>query len=501
MIAIRRARLMAILWQLALLAMCLLGVGLRLGDAATLAGTAGAASVGAAVRFETIWDFANPKQAAAVAQTLRDVRTVLEKSPSSRLEIIGHTWDRGGEMLNRRISLRQAEDLKALLVKEYGLDAARIATRGMGAEEPLPGRKGRDAANRRLELVVQDRPSSPGAAGVSVPASARAAAPLYPMQAMPPPGNATARQTLYFANGRDAIHPDSLEALKQTAMLLLAWPQSRARLVGHADNRGDAARNLILSQARAETVRQALHAAFGIGLERMCVEGAGEADPIADNETADGRARNRRVEVLLEGVGASAGMTALHDPIGAATPAAATNQTAPTAPTGALVPPAPKLFVVDGEVMAAGPAAEKYVIEISLKQCALWLYERTPEGGRTLVREYKVATAKDGMDHPEGLGYVTKIDKNPWWYPTPDMKRRAAAKGQTLAPVAPGRKANPMGSVKIHLSHGPTYRIHGTNRPDQIGRRVSLGCIRMRNQDALELANLIDVGAVVNVAF
>ena len=467
---------------------------LGLQGAALAAASPGSGAAGQpiqSVRFETPWDFSYKDNVSSVRQTLQAVQIVLDKAPGAKLEIIGHTWNRGGEMLNHRLSARQAELLKELLVREFGVAAPRIVVRGMGADEPLPGRTPRDAANRRLELVVHDRQPLQAArpAGPLTPAPATATAHAMPRSLPPallhaPP----ASLTLYFALGRNTIHPDSVEALKQTASLLQAWPQARATLVGHADNRGDPARNLTLSRQRAETVRQALHAAFGIALERMCVEGAGDATPVADNNTSEGRARNRRVEVLLEGIGHVA-------PVACAVPQTQATAAAPAAPA------APKMFVVDGEVVAAGPTADRYSIEISVRQCTLWLYERLPDGGRRLVKEYTVATAKNGMDHPEGLGYVTKIDKNPWWYPTPDMKRRAAAKGQSLGPVPPGRKGNPMGAVKIHLSHGPTYRIHGTNRPDQIGRRVSLGCIRMRNQEALELANLIDVGAEVNVLF
>jgi outer membrane protein OmpA-like peptidoglycan-associated protein len=68
---------------------------------------------------------------------------------------------------------------------------------------------------------------------------------------------------------------------------------------GHADARGRAEYNVKLSLKRAETVRDELHNG-GLELERMRVIGHGEAQPIADNETEDGRAQNRRVEIVIE---------------------------------------------------------------------------------------------------------------------------------------------------------------------------------------------------------
>lgn len=68
---------------------------------------------------------------------------------------------------------------------------------------------------------------------------------------------------------------------------------------GHADARGRAEYNVRLSLQRAETVRDEL-ANGGLDRERMRVVGHGESQPIADNETEDGRAQNRRVEIVIE---------------------------------------------------------------------------------------------------------------------------------------------------------------------------------------------------------
>jgi outer membrane protein OmpA-like peptidoglycan-associated protein len=69
---------------------------------------------------------------------------------------------------------------------------------------------------------------------------------------------------------------------------------------GHTDGQGEAATNLRLSQQRADAVAAAL-AAAGVPSSRIRAVGRGESDPVADDATATGRARNRRVEIVVSG--------------------------------------------------------------------------------------------------------------------------------------------------------------------------------------------------------
>lgn len=143
-------------------------------------------------------------------------------------------------------------------------------------------------------------------------------------------------------------------------------------------------------------------------------------------------------------------------------------------------------------------SGSRYRIEVYLNEHRLYLYEKQPDGSRRLVRDYVVATPSSEVPSPQGWGVVTGIDFDPWWVPTENMKRRARKKGRVLPDsVRPGLKANPMGTFKIILSHGLGYRIHGNNNPRSIGRPVTSGCIRMRNDEGEEMARMIDVGAEV----
>jgi len=101
-----------------------------------------------------------------------------------------------------------------------------------------------------------------------------------------------------FAVGESALLPEAAESLADVIELLESEPDRQIRIEGHTDATGAAAFNLRLSQARADSVRNAL-IERGIDPERMTAVGMGEDFPIATNETEAGRARNRRVDVIV----------------------------------------------------------------------------------------------------------------------------------------------------------------------------------------------------------
>jgi outer membrane protein OmpA-like peptidoglycan-associated protein len=102
-------------------------------------------------------------------------------------------------------------------------------------------------------------------------------------------------------NNATKLTAKSLEAIKELAAVLKANQASikLVRLVGYTDNRGSAALNKSLSAGRARTIQQEL-VANGVPLALVTSEGRGPDSPIADNNTADGRLANRRVEIVLE---------------------------------------------------------------------------------------------------------------------------------------------------------------------------------------------------------
>ncbi len=103
---------------------------------------------------------------------------------------------------------------------------------------------------------------------------------------------------LSFDSNSATLRPASTEQLANIAQILKAYPALNITIGGFTDNTGDAAANLQLSQARANSVMQEL-AKMGVGADRLEAKGYGETAPVADNSTEAGRLRNRRVALRI----------------------------------------------------------------------------------------------------------------------------------------------------------------------------------------------------------
>ncbi len=103
---------------------------------------------------------------------------------------------------------------------------------------------------------------------------------------------------IYFDFGSATIKPESEPELKAIAAALANNPSWKISVEGHTDNVGGDAMNLDLSRRRAVAVKDALTARFGVAASRLTTTGFGASKPKESNDTADGRARNRRVELV-----------------------------------------------------------------------------------------------------------------------------------------------------------------------------------------------------------
>ena len=100
-----------------------------------------------------------------------------------------------------------------------------------------------------------------------------------------------------FDTGKSDIKPESQGTIGQIAALMAAHPELALSIEGHTDNAGAPAANKALSEARARGVMAAVVKA-GVGAARLAAVGWGQEKPIADNRSEDGRAKNRRVEIV-----------------------------------------------------------------------------------------------------------------------------------------------------------------------------------------------------------
>lgn len=102
-----------------------------------------------------------------------------------------------------------------------------------------------------------------------------------------------------FGVDRSDIQPQFVRVLEGVATILNRYPQTLVDVTGHADSSGDDAYNQALSERRASAVAMFLTERSHVLPGRLFVQGRGESQPVASNDSAEGRAQNRRVEIVL----------------------------------------------------------------------------------------------------------------------------------------------------------------------------------------------------------
>jgi lipoprotein-anchoring transpeptidase ErfK/SrfK len=125
---------------------------------------------------------------------------------------------------------------------------------------------------------------------------------------------------------------------------------------------------------------------------------------------------------------------------------------------------------------------------------ARYLYYVLP-GGKAI--RYGVAVGEEAMAW-SGVATIGRMAEWPDWIPTPEIQARLGPYPERV----PGGPANPLGSRALYLYAGnkdTLYRIHGTNQPEYIGQAISSGCIRMTNEDVIDLFDRVKLGATVVV--
>ena len=104
---------------------------------------------------------------------------------------------------------------------------------------------------------------------------------------------------IYFDTDKATLKPESEPTLVEMAKFLKANAATKVFIVGHTDMQGGVERNQKLSQDRAASVVAALTGKHGIAKDRLTADGVGPLAPVAANDTEAGRAKNRRVEMVL----------------------------------------------------------------------------------------------------------------------------------------------------------------------------------------------------------
>jgi OOP family OmpA-OmpF porin len=180
------------------------------------------------------------------------------------------------------------------------------ATRGGGddPEEVVGILVSVTAASAYLQIIAADRNPRPA------PVLALPARPPETAKPVPPPSGETLEARLFakghvvladldFGTGTSDLGPGPFRSLAELSDLLKRRTRLRLALVGHTDSVGDLDTNIALSRARARAVRARLIEVYGVDPARLEAEGMGYLAPVASNLSEEGRAENRRVEVIL----------------------------------------------------------------------------------------------------------------------------------------------------------------------------------------------------------
>ena len=173
-----------------------------------------------------------------------------------------------------------------------------------------------------------------------------------------------------------------------------------------------------------------------------------------------------------------------------------------------LVPPSPTQIAP--QVVAPAPADErddaqldprlkKQIVSYPSREAPGTIIIDTPHtflyyvlGNGKAIR-YGIGVGREGFTWA-GVKSIERKAEWPDWYPPPEM----VARQPYLPRMTSGGPGNPLGARAMYIA-GTVYRIHGTNAPTTIGKQVSSGCIRMLNEDVIDLYSRVNVGTKVVV--
>ncbi|WP_224417730.1 MULTISPECIES: L,D-transpeptidase family protein [unclassified Modicisalibacter] len=144
------------------------------------------------------------------------------------------------------------------------------------------------------------------------------------------------------------------------------------------------------------------------------------------------------------------------------------------------------------------PPGPREGIVINLAEMRLYYYPPARNGESPRVETYPIGIGRAGWQTPLGTTRIETKIKDPAWYPPKSIAREHAEDGRPLPSVVPAGPDNPLGEYAMILGL-PGYMIHGTNRPQGVGMRVSHGCIRMLPRDIENLVHRIPDGTPVRI--
>ena len=153
----------------------------------------------------------------------------------------------------------------------------------------------------------------------------------------------------------------------------------------------------------------------------------------------------------------------------------------------------------EADIKDVNPELRRTMVDYRGKEAAGTIIVDTPNKflyyvtGNGKAMRYGIGVGRDGFTW-SGVHAISRKAEWPDWYPPQEM----IARQPYLPRMTAGGPGNPLGARAMYIGN-TVYRIHGTNAPQTIGRNVSSGCIRMMNEDVIDLYSRVQVGSKVVV--
>ena len=210
------------------------------------------------------------------------VATFMKRFPETTALIEGYADEVGTPEHNMKLSQKRAEGVVDYLVSTFGIERSRLSTRGYGESRPVADNstEAGKQKNRRIEAIIDCAVDIKG---------------LKPV-----PDRLCLNLKLEFDTDKADIKSLYRDELAKVADYMKENPTVTGLVEGHTDNVGGHDYNMKLSKQRAESVVDYLVNSFGIERSRLTAEGYGDTRRVAYNNTPEGRAKNRRVNVILD---------------------------------------------------------------------------------------------------------------------------------------------------------------------------------------------------------
>ena len=205
----------------------------------------------------------------------------MKKYPTTTAIIEGHTDNVGSAEYNLELSKRRAESVVKYLEENFGIDPSRLAAKGYGLSRPVADNSTDEGKqkNRRIEAIIDC---------------------ALEVKEIEPPERLCIALVVDFETGRSDIQPQYRPEIAKVADYLKMYPTTTAVIEGHTDNVGGYDFNMKLSLERAQHIVDYLAQNFGIDRSRLAAKGYGYTRRIAYNDTEEGRAKNRRIDAVID---------------------------------------------------------------------------------------------------------------------------------------------------------------------------------------------------------